>query len=837
MAEVTLPGAAGGVSPAVQRAGLTAGAVFVLLAAVLYTNAPSILPGYPAIVVSFAVWLIVPGWALQRALAQARSPVEQVLASFLCSVALSALPGLAALRWHWSLEQFALAYAFVAALASGAAVLLAPDERPEEEPDEGASLPGKAALLLLIALPLLAIASSPWWGGDLIARDADDWVYMTYVNEYLHEDALNADDVAAGSGSFQRMLTNVWVVHEALLADSAGVAPYDTLMTYLPPVLSILAVGATFVLARGLFKNSMIALLAAGFHVGYAVLDLSAHEGFGRNVLLRITEDKMVATFVLLPVAMLYAVSFVARTQVRHLALALLAGLALFVVHPASVIYLAAPLGAFAVLRAAVERSPRPLIAGAIATLPLALLGGLSFEYLSQEETTAVAAAFDPRLLFREELHIVDVGGGYSTANFHIILHPLMLAALALAPLVWLVRRRSEGGQYVLASSLAVLFLLFVAPVTTELGERFSWNAVWRLPWVVPVAMTLAAAAYEGVRWLSSRPAFAAPRWQAALPAGALVLVLGAGMIVLEQYARADDGVYYARTSSSAWLPGTDASITLGGIDRAFSGDNLLTDDSQAVISFLRERVPRGSTVLADAAFGTYLPATLEDIEVYAALSGGTPEELETQRAFYAGEVDREALAAELGTLGIDYVLVQTGTPADDALRPPFAVYSPEDLMVSAGEPEEIAVGEGSLWALPPDARSRLAAEPFTVPQDLHPSNPRLEFETVIAAPASGTARIVVSFRMLPAAPSDEFESAVTDWRVEPNASFHLRRSPRTEVSPGARYELNVWRQGDAPEDTLDAEVYLGGLAVRYWPVGLEQAGSTGFYLAPVHNE
>ena len=70
---------------------------------------------------AFIFWGVLPGWWLQRALVASRraGPVEQVVLAFVMSKALAAAPGLLALRFHCSLEAFAMAYALMAAAVSG----------------------------------------------------------------------------------------------------------------------------------------------------------------------------------------------------------------------------------------------------------------------------------------------------------------------------------------------------------------------------------------------------------------------------------------------------------------------------------------------------------------------------------------------------------------------------------------------------------------------------------------------------------------------------------------------------------------------------------------------
>ena len=141
------------------------------------------------------------------------------------------------------------------------------------------------------------------------------------------------------------MQFNGWIVVETLLADNAGVEPFDLLINYLPPIMTLLAVAAMFTLAKGLFRSTRMALLAALFVLAYGALDLGAHESYGRNIFLRIGEDKMVASFILLPVGLLLGARFMAEpSRSAYLAL-LLVIVALFVTHPMALMFLIVMMG------------------------------------------------------------------------------------------------------------------------------------------------------------------------------------------------------------------------------------------------------------------------------------------------------------------------------------------------------------------------------------------------------------------------------------------------------------------------------------------------------------
>lgn len=848
MAAVALGSRAGISGPRFQQAGIVAIAESLLLILSLYTGALGLLPSYPAVAVAFVVWCIAPGWLVQRALVRGwpMGFVERVALALVFSVALAAVPGLLALSLHWSLQWFAVAYALLASAAGGLSLLWSQEEEEESEAAGPQSRFSNTPLLVIVALAALAIASSPWWAGDKLARDSDDWVYLGYVNEYLHADGIDASEAPSGGGSYQRMRANVWVVQQALLADAADVEPEGLLMSYLPPLLILLALAGTYTLAMGLFRNATVALLAVIVQLGYALLDLSPHEGYGRNLLLRIGEDKMVAAFVLLPLGLLLATRFVAGRNGRLFLAVVATGLALVVVHPLGLLFLGMAVGGFALVRAASMRTWEPLLSAVMVLAPLAALGGIAAGYLSQEDAV-VTGPFDSRLLFREEIHVVQVSSNLSMGNFHLVLHPLMLAALALAPLLWWRSRRDAGSQLLLGVTLTFALLFFFPPLATELGKKMSWTAVWRMTWIVPVGVILALGCYRALEWLADsrstvlRP-LARPGVLYVAPVAIAFAALAGALVIQEHYQAVDKGAFYSRTSSTALLPWTDRSIALGGLDRAFSGDWRLRGQTRRMVWDLKATIPPRSRVLANPDISVYLPGILPGVDVVAALGSGTAEERELAATFYQSTLERGELNEELARMGIDYAVLESGTSAELGLRKVTTLLA-LDFQPRLGQPEQVSFGERGIftaWAFDGAVREEVGGQRFMVPPDISAEDRTLDFELVVAparaAEHNGNVVMVISYHKV----GDErsTKNAVVNIPVVGGAGFGQpltrRRAPLTEFDPGAEYELIVWRLADDENDTYPDDALFISIGVQYWPEGLREVTGTRYSVLQV---
>ncbi len=656
--------------PRLQQAGLVTLGGMAVFAFLVYARPLAILPGYLAVVAAFLLWLIVPGWLLQRALFGTRetSIVERVSVAFLVSMALAALPGLVALKLHWSLDTFAVVYGVLASVASGLSLLWHPRGREPPQDDqpaeESSSLLGHVPLLLLIGIPLLAIATSPWWSGDRIARDFDETVYMAFVLDYVNSDGLDAANplLNTSPGAFGRMQYNVWVVMQALVADSAGVTPYDLLMDYLPPLMTLLVVAAMFTLAKGLFRSTSIALLAAAFVLMYGALDLAPHEGFGRNIFLRVGEDKMVAAFVLMPLGILFSAKMLSAPLGRTSLALLLAMAAIFVTHPMALIFLGLAMISVAVVHLLAERSSAAVRTTALFLLPSAvlLMGYFIWTQQGGERVLLVNPAF------RRAFHVFDVTDNLIIANYHLFLHPLLMAAVLLALPVWLASRRSIGNQVLLAMVLGTLVVSFVPQLATAVADATNLQTVFRLHWLIPAPLILAYVSHHVTRrllagWRSTR---FRPFWMLSLaPVVSVLVVVSAAFLIQEQYARADDGAYYDRTSTTTLLPWTGGSIFLGGVERAFSSDWRPPPGQRRVIDYLEANATPGSNVLANRETMLYFPGMLYDI-VRTDYTG--PPNFRLRHAlgvkFDRGTLSRSALLRAVERYGIDYIVVDGAT-------------------------------------------------------------------------------------------------------------------------------------------------------------------------------
>ena len=832
-----------------QNAAMVAGGLFVLLAILTFTGLLSILPGYPAVILAFILWGVLPGWWLQRALVASRraGPVEQVVLAFVMSMALAAAPGVLALRFHWSLEAFAMAYALLAAVVSGISLLWPlqqhhEEDQANEEPHGAAS--GTTLLLILVAIPLLAIATSPWWAGDRIARDADDLVYVGYISSYADSDELDvsAPFLGTSQGTFSRMDVNVWVVMEALVAKTAGVKGFDLHMHYLPGMLTVLAVAAMFALAKGLFGSTRLALLAAALILIHAFLDLAPQEGIGRMLLLRMAQDKMAASFIFVPAGILLGAWYLEKpTPSAYVAVLLAAGAAL-VVHPLGLMSIVVALSSVAILRVLVERSRESLQSAAYLIGPWVVLGiaFLVWSWLFVDRVVILG----PYL--RSKFNVTELPGGMVIGNYHLLLHPMVLASMALAVPAWLLARRQIGNQVLLGMVAGVLLIFFVPFVATPIAEATRDEAVWRLHRLIPVALVLAYVLHYGMMKLSTMATDSRVGPLALLlsfaqaPAVAVLLVFAAAFFIQEQYAVADDGAFYNRTSSTELLPWTGGSIFLGGVERAFSADFRPTVSEQGLLEFLAEKAEPESTVLVEPNISVrFFPGVLSDIRQIA--FPGVPQVQERRAVkarFFSSELKGAELLAALQRFRVDYVVVASRSPEEEIIQAVggerlgeterIKLLEADDFFVRVGDPSVIDASEGGepLWSFSPAAREIIMGHAeVTMPEGLSDSLIQVNVDLIASAVAGSdqSARLVVTLDPIGGVNAEPIHTVIDlfiESGTQAGESLFRVRSPGVSFSSGQAYNVRVWRDGEHANDTYQGDILFSSLEILWFPAG-----------------
>lgn len=509
--------------------------------------------------------------------------------------------------------------------------------------------------------------------------DGDTWNYLAWTREYLSTERLASVNPYFGdpAPAFSRIKINGWVLEQAALSRLSGIDPIPLLLHYLSPFLVVASLLAFYALARALTRSAGAALLAGCLYALFLLFHFEATSlTFGGEFLSRVVQDKGVARFVFLPMALVLAVAFLEDRRRRYLLTFGFLCWAVVTVHPVGLAIIglsAAGLGLFHVATAPGSRSAWTGAAAlGLALLSILLVPGAVVPATGESLSTVLYSAADigeadpvviaNQVFVREEWQKIFVlGDGSYIMHPSLIFNPVIAAAYVLGVpfLVWrlLHRKGALAAQLLLGTLLVATVACYAPPVATFLGERVvAPGQLHRLSWPIPLAalLTLGWMAWEALRYAAER--LRLRRGAAGLLSLALVLALSGAVLP-----RAAEGVKEVRDRGN---PPTDVRFRFDpvfwwlqrnldepGVVLASDWDNLVIPAYSAnanVVSF------RGAPVLNN----------LRELERVAGEKIEVPRGALDVRRFYSGATDREAYSI-LRRHEVDYVLVVADDPVD----------------------------------------------------------------------------------------------------------------------------------------------------------------------------
>jgi hypothetical protein len=395
---------------------------------------------------------------------------------------------------------------------------------PRARPAPGGRVPPQVATaVLLCALPLLAVTV----GHRGFSFSSDEW-YLLRSTRYVLD---------AGAIETTGLMTtfDVWNVAVAMLVKLAGVGLVEGWRTLLPAFLLPAALLAFLALARALFHGWGVPVLALAVQALLALSDMSTRgEGTGMGLLVRLTEDKYAALFLLTPLAQAAFLRFLRAPRAAPLVLGAALGAAATAVHPMAAVWLALSLGGCCALGLATGRLRLPrrslLAAGAAAALVLAVAGALRAQRPAHVFTLhAPEWTFNERLLelTRRQLLILSREDGWVMGHPALLAHPLTIVAVVSA--LWMAPRwrRSLAARFLSGAVLLPLLVLYLPPAASALAWAISPWMLHRIPWGLPASLAVAAAAHDGLgAWLARLRPAAGRRAPAAVALVALLAAL-----------------------------------------------------------------------------------------------------------------------------------------------------------------------------------------------------------------------------------------------------------------------------------------------------------------------
>lgn len=525
-----------------------------------------LVPGLPVQVASWLVFiaiLITPGYLLGEVVTWrvGLDALERLALALPLGFAVLAVPGMAALLLHWTVDQLSLGWV----VASGAILViwlvysLWAMGRPERSPVAASPWTLDEAVLLVLLVGVYAAAYSLF---TLPKIDGDAYAVASFSVDALAGLPLNAREPLFGTdlGPGVRMVFNQTLPLAYLWSKLSGIDPVTLASSASRSMLALWALLAAYMLGKGARENSRRFGL---FTAAIALLIYLAAPFFrGDNASLfffeRINADKFMVPALILPVVFALAMRFCRGGQAAVWWAAALATFAVSAIHPLVAVMLAVGLAGFGALhlvlgwrdRAAwrhvlglvglvavvmalpllqlvLARGEAPLASSYPASIegwPVAQrlvpglpgLPGLPGTYLptldyygplpavSTLQPELLDSRASPFLMYRfavnaprRRLIFFDLQRYMSDPS--LVLEPPYLLGLLLLPLLLWRIRSSLGAQFVVGSSVAVLLVMFNPLLTPLMGSVVMPWILWRFVWLLPYALAIALVAERGL--------------------------------------------------------------------------------------------------------------------------------------------------------------------------------------------------------------------------------------------------------------------------------------------------------------------------------------------------
>lgn len=506
---------------------------------------------------TFVALFITPGWLAADLLTWQLDVdwLERLAVAFPLGIAIMAVPGIMALLLHITLIQLTVLWIGTVALVVLTWLIFAIVRRTPPTPGTRWTNDERILLILLLAAFVYILPTL-----NLYKIDGDAYAVSTFAADALAGLPLNATEPLFGTniGPGVRMVFNqslpmnyLWSYFSALdpitltaIASRSMVALWIMLSAYaLGKVVGALSFGEVHGRRFGLFVTALQVLIfiAAPFLRGDNV-SLFFFE--------RTTADKFMVPTTMLPVAFAFTLRYLAKGQRSAWWTAAVVAFAVSTIHPLIAAMLALALTAVAgfhwllhlreriifwrmmavgslvaltmvlpLLQLVLSNSEEPLAPSYPKSIEGWSVGykkvpALPFLYvptldvvgplpdLTQLQASDANAVTNPFLIWRfavnmdrRRLILFDLKHYISDPN--IFMEPPYLLALLLLPFLFWKLRSDLGAQFVVSTTLAILFVMFNPFLTPIIGDLVMPWILWRFVWILPYALIIALVLYR----------------------------------------------------------------------------------------------------------------------------------------------------------------------------------------------------------------------------------------------------------------------------------------------------------------------------------------------------
>lgn len=466
-----------------------------------------------ALILTILFQVYLPGYLFARALDKLRGahPISRFAWVLVAGLSLTICLGGAA-RY---LQVSMLAYTLILHSVMLALTLIQPKEEPASEiwklSRRNIPLYLLLALCCLVALGVGYERSRFRFNGyedQTVFIAAADWLAHDPDDPALYERRIGVPPERLD----RRWETDGWTYTHAAWVWASGVSTAELIWYDLTPLFVWAVPLAVFALAYELTRREQAAAFCAAALTlaGLMTLDSLVYRtttlAFGQFALFQLNTLRTASTALVLPLALMAALAYLRQPQRRDLILIFLAGLAIATMHPRQIMIFQISAGATTLLWWLAHRSRQRfwqglwllLILVSLLFLPLIQrVNRPSFDQANQQFEEAALAGDTAGGRGVDELWMISLPGGaraYILRPEVIFYHPIILLAAVCGLLAGFAWRRSLAAQYVFASTLAVLLLLFVPGLTALAIRIITVVFVSTLIYILPVALSLGLA-------------------------------------------------------------------------------------------------------------------------------------------------------------------------------------------------------------------------------------------------------------------------------------------------------------------------------------------------------
>jgi len=410
----------------------------------------------------------------------------------------------------------------------------------------------------------------------------DTFTYNALLYYYQHASALVFQfPVSLDRLEIPRFWIAYWPLAEAMISDLSGVDGLLITGVYLPPALACLSFLGIYSLGRTLSlprAAAGLAILAQGF----SLMRLTKWNQPGNLFFQRLTEDKIVAAFVISLVLILLMVEYLEKPSGRKLNLVGITALAMVFTHPIQFGMTCMIIGVYG-LPSLLDKNVRWKYVALIGVLAVVVLipyifrfgGGeysqtLSFSLEDVEENNEFAR-FGVR-----RIDIVEGTGFYGISHYLTRGLPYEVSLVAVA-LTFFFFWRNKAARYVLAAFLTLGVSMF--PYTGWIIGLFTTPfQLWRLTWLMPFGLAFAFLAWavfelgQKIKLIDQWKSWLQPAFYSAAYTVMIVLVFYvrpwmAGNLPSNNLDMVDIYSNYIRVAEKMNEMDVDAPIIIGGAD------------------------------------------------------------------------------------------------------------------------------------------------------------------------------------------------------------------------------------------------------------------------------